>query len=1002
VKLHDNGGTANGGVDTSAPQTFNINVLLINDAPSFTKGPDQNVPQDGPQTLPGWATNVSPDGNPVPAANEAGQALNFLVSTSNAALFAVQPKINAAGDLSYTPARDATGTALVTVQLHDNGGTANGGVDTSAPQTFNITVFYANDAPSFTRGPDQNVLENAGPQTVPGWATNVSPDDTPVPAANEAGQAVNFIVSNNNNALFTVQPSIDATGKLTYTPVAETSGSAVVTVQLHDNGGTANGGVDTSAALTFNINVLFVNQAPSFTKGADHTVLENAGAQTITGWAGGISPDQNFPPKPDEAGQSLNFIVSSNNNALFAVQPSIDLITGNLTYTPAPDSSGTALVTVQLHDNGGTANGGVDTTTQTFHINVLLINDAPTFTAGPDQTVLEDAGAQTVTGWATTVSPDQYPTPAANEAGQLLNFIVTNSNNALFAIQPAIDPATGTLTYTPAPDTNGSAVVTVRLHDNGGTANGGVDTSPAQTFNLNVLYVNDAPSFIKGPDQTVFENTPAQTVPGWATAISPDEHATPSPNEAGQTVTITVTNDDPGLFAVQPAISAAGTLTYTPAANVTGTATVTVQLHDNGGTANGGSDTSVQTFLIGVKIATATTLTAPASSTYGQTVTFTAQVTPVSGSAAPLAGENVAFEDGSAVLATVALDGTGAASYSTTALLAGTHSITAVYAGDANYAASSSAPPQTLTIARAATTTTVHSSQPVTPLGQPVTFTAQVTPASGSASALAGETVTFTEGATNLGSGTLDATGSASFTTSALGLGMHTVTAVYNGDAAKFVGSTGNVAQQVKKAVVAILTSSVNPSIQGQAVTFRARVTPSSGSARVLAGETVQFIDQFMGSTTVLATRHLNRSGVAGFTTSVLALGSHSITVVYPGDAAFASSTSAAVTQTVVTRSKMALHASANPSGAGLPVTFTATVTGSGGIPTGTVSFYLDGVLQAAVDLTDGAAAFTSGPLKAGTHTLRAIYSGDASFSRNSARLTELVTSKNGGRRQGV
>ena len=69
-------------------------------------------------------------------------------------------------------------------------------------------------------------------------------------------------------------------------------------------------------------------------------------------------------------------------------------------------------------------------------------------------------------------------------------------------MQPAI-AATGTLTYTPAANANGTATVTVRLQDNGGTANGGQDTSAAQTFTITVTAVNDVPSFTKGPDQTV-------------------------------------------------------------------------------------------------------------------------------------------------------------------------------------------------------------------------------------------------------------------------------------------------------------------------------------------------------------------------------------------------------------------------------------------------------------------------------------------------------------------
>ena len=85
--------------------------------------------------------------------------------------------------LTYTPATNASGTATITVVLKDNGGTANGGVDTSAPQTFMITVTGVNHAPCFTKGADQTVLEDAGAQTVPNWATAISAGP-----ANESGR----------------------------------------------------------------------------------------------------------------------------------------------------------------------------------------------------------------------------------------------------------------------------------------------------------------------------------------------------------------------------------------------------------------------------------------------------------------------------------------------------------------------------------------------------------------------------------------------------------------------------------------------------------------------------------------------------------------------------------------------------------------------------------------------------------------------------------------------
>ena len=312
-------------------------------------------------------------------------------------------------------------------------------------------------------------------------------------------------------------------------------------------------------------------------------MLEDSGAKSLSGWATAISPGP-----ASESSQTVTFSASVDAPGLFAVQPAV-ASGGTLTYTPAANANGVATVTVTAHDDGGTANGGTDTSpARTFSITIEAVDDAPSFSAGDDETVLEDAGAQAVSGWATAVSPGP-----ANESSQTVTFTVSADNTGLFAIQPAVSSG-GQLTYKPAANANGVATVTVTAHDDGGTANGGVDSSPPQTFIVTVRPVNDAPSFTAGADQTVVSLLGAQTVPGWATNISPGPG-----NESSQSVTFVLTNDNPGLFAAQPAVAANGTLTYTPTALALGSATVTVQATDNGGTADGGNDQSPpQTFTI--------------------------------------------------------------------------------------------------------------------------------------------------------------------------------------------------------------------------------------------------------------------------------------------------------------------------------------------------------------------------------------------------------------------
>jgi len=280
--------------------------------------------------------------------------------------------------------------------------------------------------------------------------------------------------------------------------------------------------------------------------------------------------------------------VTADNQTLFAAQPAV-APDGTLTFKPAPDANGVAAVTVTAHDDGGTANGGNDTSSpSSFTVTVHSVDDAPSFTAGPDQTVLEDSGANSVGTWASAISPGP-----ANETSQSVTFSAGADNPGLFAVQPAVAP-NGKLTFTPAANANGVATVTVVAHDDGGTANGGIDDSPPSTFTITIGPVNDAPSFSAGPDQTVLSLAGPQSVPGWATGV-----VVGPANESSQSIAFSVTNNNPGLFAAQPAVASDGTLTYTPNVLALGTATVTVRATDNGGTASGGSDTSLpQTFTI--------------------------------------------------------------------------------------------------------------------------------------------------------------------------------------------------------------------------------------------------------------------------------------------------------------------------------------------------------------------------------------------------------------------
>ncbi|MEQ8992444.1 MAG: PilC/PilY family type IV pilus protein [Pseudomonadales bacterium] len=546
--------TNSAGPDTA---TVTITVNPVNDAPSFSDGGDVSVDEDsGAHIEPGWADAFSAG-----PANETGQTFSFAVTgNTNPGLFDVGPAVDgASGDLTFTPAADAVGSADITIVLSDSGGTANGGVDSAAPVTFTITVNPVNDPPSFTVGPDQTVLEDAGPQSVAGWATGMSAGP-----ADESGQTLTFIVdSNTNPSLFASAPAVDATtGTLTYAPAVNANGSATIGLALRDNGG----GTDTSPVQTFVINVTSVNDAPSFVPGGNVNVDEDAGAVVRPAWAGSL-----IAGPPDESGQTLSFAVTGNTNpALFSAAPAVSGTTGDLTFSPAADAVGSADITVVLSDDGGTANGGLNSAPAvTFTITVGPVNDPPSFTPGGSVTVAEDAGPQVVSAWASGMSAGP-----ADESGQTLTFnVVGNSNPALFSALPTVDAGSGDLSFTSAANANGSASVQLQLQDNGG----GTDTSPIETFSITVTPENDPP-FVASPisDVSTFEDGP-DVVVNLAGVFDDVDIAT-----NGDALALSVSsNSNPGLFT---SVNLSGsTLTFDLAFDQNGSAIIEVTATDGGG-----------------------------------------------------------------------------------------------------------------------------------------------------------------------------------------------------------------------------------------------------------------------------------------------------------------------------------------------------------------------------------------------------------------------------------
>ncbi|RLT08263.1 MAG: hypothetical protein DWI22_08265, partial [Planctomycetota bacterium] len=251
------------------------------------------------------------------------------------------------------------------------------------------------------------------------------------------------------------------------------------------------------------IDVIPVNDRPFFNPLVSPAAIdEDAGLVTIVGFMTGQAAG---PGNESTQGMTATLTVQSETGnwttaTFFAVAPSIDPVTGTLTFTTAQDVNGTATIQVVLTDDG-TPNAS--SVAQTFVITVNAVNDIPVFTVNSgvapingsgDITTLEDAGLQTINYVATSAAAR---TTALDEVGAQLPLVWTVSSPTLVTgnlsfTTLGVNPVTGVLTYNSTQDTAGSVTVVLTLTDAGSNLAPNVNFA-TRTVTINVTQVNDAP-----------------------------------------------------------------------------------------------------------------------------------------------------------------------------------------------------------------------------------------------------------------------------------------------------------------------------------------------------------------------------------------------------------------------------------------------------------------------------------------------------------------------------
>ncbi len=542
--------------NNTTTRTFTVAVNQVNIPPTLAAIGNVSINEDA------LLQTVNLSGISSGSVNE-NQTLTVTATSSIPGLIP-NPTINytspsATGTLSFAPAANSNGTAVITVTVNDGHAVSN-----SFSRTFTVTVNAVNDAPTLNPLTDVTLNEDAAAQTVVLGGISTG-------APNENQTLVVTAVSSNpglipNPAISYTSPA--ASGSLSFTPAANASGTATITVTVNDSQAANN-----TVVRTFAVTVNPVNDAPTLNPVANVNIPENAGQQTVnlTGIGTGAS---------DEA-QPLTITATSSNPGLIP-NPTVNYaspgVTGSLAFTSAPDSSGSATITVTVND-GQPAN---NTVVRTFTVSVNLANVPPTLAAIGNVSINEDALLQTVnlagissgsvnenqtlTVTATSSIPDLIPNPTINYTSP---------------------SATGTLSFAPAANSNGTAIITVTVNDGHAVSN-----TFSRTFTVTVNAVNDAPTLAAIGGVTINEDASAQTVNfGGITTGAPNEN---------QTLTVTAISSNPGLIP-NPSVNyaspgAGGSLSFTPVANANGTATITVTVND-GQSAN---NTVVQTFTVTV------------------------------------------------------------------------------------------------------------------------------------------------------------------------------------------------------------------------------------------------------------------------------------------------------------------------------------------------------------------------------------------------------------------
>ena len=504
-----------GDVYSRSTQSFVLTVNSVNDAPNFALSTAAlTLDEDFGSTQ---VTVVSSDDG-----DGIAQTLTYTISTESVGFATLS--VDSSGAVSISSVVDAFGVAIITVTADDGGST-----DSRSTQSFVLTVNAVNDAPIFSLSTAAVTLDEDFSSAQIMVASSADGDGTT--------QTLTYSISTTAVGFATL--SVDGSGTVSISSVADAFGVATVTVTVDDGGA-----VDNLAMQSFVLTVNSVNDAPNFALStAALTLDEDFGSTQVTV----VSSDDG-----DGTTQTLTYSISTENVGFATL--SVGSSGTVLRIDGVADAFGVATVTVTVNDGGA-----VDSrSTQSFVLTVNAVNDAPSFTLSTAALSLaEDFGSTQVT---VTSSDD-----GDDGEDQLLSYSLSSSNVGFATL--SVD-GSGTVSIRSVANGFGVATVTVTVDDRGA-----VDNLAMQSFVLTVNAVNDAPNFTLSTSALVLdEGFGLRQV----SVLSSDDG-----DGTNQVLTYSLSTTDIG-FAELSISSQTGVITITSIANQNGGATVYVTADDGG------------------------------------------------------------------------------------------------------------------------------------------------------------------------------------------------------------------------------------------------------------------------------------------------------------------------------------------------------------------------------------------------------------------------------------